>query len=61
VGRPAGITTARLLQRLVIAEALNTLSPDGRTMTITVEGTTPESDKYLSVLVVGSINHAARP
>jgi hypothetical protein len=26
----------------------NTLSPDGRTMTVTVEGTTTEGQKYLS-------------
>ena len=29
----------------------NTLSPDGRTMTVTVEGSTPEGEKYSSVLV----------
>jgi hypothetical protein len=28
----------------------NTLSPDGRTMTVAVEGTTPEGEKYFSVL-----------
>jgi hypothetical protein len=29
----------------------NTLSPDGKIMTVTVEGTTPDGEKYLSVLV----------
>ncbi len=29
----------------------NTLSDDGRTMTVTVEGTTPKGDNYRSVLV----------
>jgi hypothetical protein len=29
----------------------NTLSADGKIMTVTVEGTTPEGEKYLSVLV----------
>lgn len=29
----------------------NVLSEDGRTMTVTVEGTTPQGSKYLSVLV----------
>ena len=29
----------------------NTLSADGRTMTVTIEGSTPDGSKYLSVLV----------